>query len=176
MRGTWLALPFAFACACGGGYRLPKTAGIDPNAQVDGSLSPGRARLKHTVCDGVDLQPEYSPLDEGSIVAFLKQHGFPVRTVRERSDLVYVEFQLNPDRDEWVRLRVALLPSAPQAGLELHRALLEHGKGAWGVHRGSLAVLGPIGDLDNIVALAAKTKLACWGVLTIDCERPLRSG
>ena len=166
MRATWGLLAAAFACSCGG-YRLPRTEAIDPAAQVDGSLSLGQARLKPSVCNGVDVQPEYGTLDERSIVDFLKRRGFPLRVVRERSDLVYVELQLNPDRDEWVRLRVALLPSAPQAGFELHHAILEHGEGSWGVHRANLAVLAPAGDVDAIIAMAAKTKLACWGVLTI---------
>jgi hypothetical protein len=164
------ALVVPSACVlggCGGGYRLPKSDGIDPAAQVEGKLSLGRARLRPNVCEGVDLQPDYATLDERSIVDFLKQHHFPVRLVRERSDLTYVELQLNPDRDEWVRLRVALLPSAAQAGFELHQGMLEHGRGSWGVHRGNLAVLAPVGSLDNIVGMAAKTKLACWGVLTV---------
>ncbi len=172
MRAAWLAFVCSIGAvcslsACGGGYRIPKTEGIDPSAQVDGSLSLGKARLRPSVCEGVDLQPDYGTLDERSIVDFLKQRHFPVRIVRERSDLTYVEFQINPDRDDWVRLRVALLPSAPQAGFELHHAVLEHGPGWWGIHRGNLAVLAPPGDLDNIVAMAAKTKLACWGVLTV---------
>jgi hypothetical protein len=175
MRAAWLAFAVRFLvlssasslCACGGGVRIPKAEGIDPSAQVDGSLSLGGARLRASVCEGVDLQPDYATLDERSIVDFLKQRHFPVRLVRERSDLTYVEVQLNPDHDEWVRLRVALLPSAPQAGFELHHGMLEHGPGSWGVHRGNVAVLAPAGDLDNIVAMAAKTKLACWGVLTV---------
>jgi len=161
------ALASLASLASCGGYRLPKTEGVDPSAQVDGSLSLGEARLRRSVCEGVDLQPDYATLDERSIIDFLKQHHFPIRVVRERSDLVYVELQLNPDRDEWVRLRVALLPSAPQAGFELHHAMLEHGPGSWGIHRGNIAVLAPAGDLDNIVAMAARTKLACWGVLTV---------
>ena len=66
-----------------------------------------------------------------------------------------------------MRLRVAILPDAPAAGRDLHEAILQHGTGSWGVHRGNLAVLAPIGDPDEIVSFAAKTKLACWGVLTL---------
>jgi hypothetical protein len=62
---------------------------------------------------------------------------------------------------------VATLASAKEAGDELHRAILQNGKGSWGVHRANLAILGPIGDVGDIVALSAKTKFACWGVLTI---------
>jgi hypothetical protein len=166
MRVHWLASALALFCACGG-YRLPKTEGVDPGAQISGSMALGEMRLQPSVCAGIDLTPEYATLDEKALVDFLKKRGFPLRTVPARSDLVYVEFQLNPDRDEWVRLRVAILPSAPEAGLELHRGMLHTGRGSWGVHRGNLAVLAPVGDLSDIVAFVAKTKLACWGVLTI---------
>jgi hypothetical protein len=165
------ALAFGLALASGcGGYHLPKTEGVSGAAQVDNGVVLGAMRLRPAVCQGLDLKPEYYPLDERSVEDFLKQRGFPTRIVRARSDLVYVELQLNPNRDEWVRLRVAILPTAPQAGQELHRAMLEHGTGSWGVHRSNLAVLAPIGDTDDILAFAAKTKLACWGVLTIAGE------
>jgi hypothetical protein len=166
MRASWLAALFALLAACGG-YRLPRAQGVDPAAQIEGPMTPGAMRLKPSLCDGIDVQPDYTNLDERSVVDFLKKRGFPVRTVRARSDLVYVELQLNPDRDEWVRLRVAILQSAPQAGAELHRAELEHGTDSWGVHRSNLAVLGPAGDVGDIVAFHARTKLACWGVLSI---------
>jgi hypothetical protein len=35
------------------------------------------------------------------------------------------------------------------------------------VHRGNLAVLAPIGSMDQILEFAGRTKLACWGVLTV---------
>jgi hypothetical protein len=124
-------------------------------------------RLRPSVCSDVDVRPEYAALDEQSIVAFLKARGLPTRVEKARSDLFYVETQINPDRDEWVRLRVAILPSAAQAGQELHHAILEHGPGSWGIHRSNLAVLAPIGSVDDILAFSAKTKLACWGVLTL---------
>jgi hypothetical protein len=166
MRVPWFAGFLGLLSACGG-YRLPKTEGMDPNAQVQGSMSLGEARLQPSVCEGIDLAPDYATLDERSIVDFLKKRGFPLRQVRARSDLIYVELQLNPDRDEWVRLRVATLPSAPQAGLELHHGMLQIGEGSWGVHRSNLAVLAPPGDLNDIIAFASRTKLACWGVLTV---------
>ena len=66
-----------------------------------------------------------------------------------------------------MRLRVAILPNAAAAGEELHRGALEHGSGAWGVHRSNLAVLAPAGHPNDILAFAIRTKLACWGVLTV---------
>ena len=164
------ALAALLSVSCGGGYRLPKTEGIRAEDQVDNGVVLGATHLRPEVCRGIDVKPEYGVLDERSLLEFLKQRGFPVRTVRARSDLVLVEFQLNPDRDEWVRLRVAILPAALQAGEELHRAILEHGPGAWGIHRGNLAVLAPSGDFANILAFAGKTKVACWGVLTVAGE------
>ena len=154
--------------ACGGGgVRLPATDGVRGRDQVERGDTLGTMRLKRGVCEGVDMSPDYGTLDEQSIVAFLKARGFPLRTVRARSDLVYVEMQLNPDRDEWVRLRVAMLPGAAQAGQELHEAVLQHGAGTWGVHRANLAVLAPPGTPEDVVAFAVRTKLACWGVLTV---------
>jgi len=137
------ALAWEGGCG-GGGYRVPTTP--------------------PSVCSGVDLQPASTALDEQSLLDFLKAQGIATRTARERPDLVYVEAQLN---GKTTRLRVAILNSSPVAGRELHDALLQHGKGSWGVHRGNLAVLGPVNSPENVVAFANKTKLACWGVLTI---------
>jgi hypothetical protein len=122
-------------------------------------------RLKASVCNGESLRPEYSRLTEDALVTFLSAHGFQSQTVRARSDLLYVD--VTNAADHPVRLRVAILPNAPAAGRDLHEAILQHGTGSWGVHRGNLAVLAPIGDPDEIVSFAAKTKLACWGVLTL---------
>src|SRR5205823_3175455 len=102
---------------------------------------------------------------EGELVRFLTAHGYESKTVRARSDLVYVDV-LNAG-DHPVRLRVAILPDPPAAGKELHQAILQHGEGSWGVHRSNLAVLAPIGEPSEVVAFAVKTKLACWGVLTM---------
>jgi hypothetical protein len=157
----------ALAVAGCGGYRLPATEGVDGWAQVEHGRSLGAMRLKPDVCAGLDVKPENGTLDEQSLIAFLKARGLPTRLEKARTDLFYVETQINPDRDEWVRLRVAILPSPAQAGQELHHGILEHGSGWWGVHRANLAVLAPSGDLDKILAFVGKTKLACWGVLTV---------
>jgi hypothetical protein len=167
LSATLVSAVSALSLSCGGGYRLPATRGVSGGAQVEHGSNLGKMRLKPSVCTGVNTQPDYATLDEQALVTFLKGRGFPVRMERARSDLVYVELQLNPDTDEWVRLRVAILGSPPQAGQELHQAILEHGSGRWGIHRSNLAVLAPAGDVDEIVAFASRTKLACWGVLTI---------
>jgi hypothetical protein len=45
--------------------------------------------------------------------------------------------------------------------------MLQHGAGSWGVRRSNLAVLGPIGTMQDDLAFAGKTKLACWGVFSM---------
>ena len=161
---------FIAACVVAGcgASRLPTVRGVEPEQQVaDGRLVLGDMRLLPSVCTGVDTKPDYTTLDESTIVAFLKARGLPARIERARADLVYVEVQVNPETDEWVRLRVAMLPTPEQAGRELHDAILQHGPGSWGIHRSNLAVLGPVGSVPDIVAFVGKTKLSCWGVLTV---------
>jgi hypothetical protein len=116
----------------------------------------------------MDLSPDHRILDDRSIVEFLQKQGVPLRIARARADLMYVEIQPNPGREQWVRLRVATLASQPQAGQELYQALQQKGDGFWGVHRANIAILGPPGAMNDIVALVAKTKLACWGILTVE--------
>ena len=151
---------------CGGGSLLPATATVGV-AQVAKGTSLESARLRPDVCVGVDLAPKYTALDEHALVDFLQAGGYRARVARARADLVYVELQTGPTTGDRVRLRVALLPSSSQAGEELHRALLQHGTGWWGVHRSNLAVLAPRGTVERILDFAAKTRLACWGVLTV---------
>jgi hypothetical protein len=158
----------ALALAGCGGYRLPATEGVDGWAEVEHGRSLGAMRLKRDVCAGLDLTPEYAMLDVRSLIAFLKARGLPARIQKEeRTDLFVIETQINPDRDQWVSLRVAILGSAIPAGRELHKAILAKGPGWWGVHRSNLSVLAPSGDLESILAFVGKTKLACWGVLTV---------
>ncbi len=148
--------------------RLPRANGVDPNAQVvEGRLALGEARMQPALCQGTNVTPDYTTLDESAVLSFLKGVGLPVRLERARTDLVYVEVQINPETDEWVRLRVAVLATPVQAGRELHDAILQHGEGSWGIHRANLAVLGPEGTVDDIVRFMGKTRLSCWGVLTI---------
>ena len=147
---------------------LPKVPGVSGWDQVEHGRSLGAMRLKPAVCASTDERADVETLDESALVHFLAARGFPTRIERARADLVYVDVPTDPQRPErWVRLRVAILQSPIQAGQELHRAVLEQGNGSWGVHRSNLAVLAPVGELENILAFNGKTGLACWGVLTI---------
>jgi hypothetical protein len=131
------------------------------------TLAIGQVRLRPEVCDGVaENRPEQNRLDERAVAAFLQRQGYEVRMARARADLVYLDIT-NGGGSQPVRLRVAVLEDAHAAGKDLHNAVLQHGQGSWGVHRGNLAVLGPIGSMDQIIEFAGRTKLACWGVLTV---------
>ncbi len=134
---------------------------------VSGPMELGEARLRPEVCENVpENKPEKTTLDEKALAAFLERQGLQTTAVHERPDLVYLDVS-NAGSDKPVRLRVAILADSHAAAADLHKALLEHGSGAWGVHRGNLAVLAPIGSVDQIVEFAGHYKLACWGVLTV---------
>lgn len=131
-----------------------------PGSELD------RLRFKPGLCDGEDLRPEIARLDETSLIRFLERQNIGVRLERPRADLTYVNLT-GAGTQSPVRMRVAILASADEAGRELHQAVLQHGAGSWGVHRSNLAVLGPLGSTEDDLTFAAKTKLACWGVFTI---------
>ena len=138
---------------------------VDNLAHGSSSLRLGNSRLEPKVCDGVATSPAYAQLGPGDLADFLREQGYSFEIETARGDLKYFDVQL--PGGESMRLRVAVLGSAAEAARDLHEALLEHGRGSWGVHRSNLAVLAPIGSGQQIVELAAKTKLACWGVLTV---------
>lgn len=126
----------------------------------------GAVRLKPEVCRGIDLKPVGRPLDADDFVAFAKTQGLETRLVRARQDLVFVDV-LNAGTAAPVRFRVAILGTAGGAGHELHTALLQQGRGTWGLHRSNLAVLAPNASPDDAVVMASKLRFACWGVLMI---------
>jgi hypothetical protein len=156
---------------CGGGAPrlLAHATSVDSVADhIDGSSSdaPDRLRFKASVCDGVSLRVERGTLAPASIAAMLREAGLTVSEVPARTDLVYLDIQ-GADLARPIRLRVAVLASAEEAAQELHTALLQLGHGAWGFHRANLAVLGSSAAFEDVLVFAAKTKLACRGVLTV---------
>ena len=124
----------------------------------------GELRLRPDACNGVDLHPEYRELQVTQLIEFLRASGYELSETRARSDLSYLDLK-TPNGP--VRLRVATLDSSRAAGRDLHEAILQHGQGSWGVHRSNLAVLAPSADIEDMVAFALKSRLACWGVLTV---------
>jgi hypothetical protein len=171
LRFLPLALLAAFPLTLGCGASPPANAyltspgGGGQYLRDSGGL--GQARLRAEVCENVpENKPERTHLDEKALIAFLQRQGYEARPARARADLVYLDVT-GPGNQQPVRLRVAVLEDAHAAGKDLHNAILDHGSGSWGVHRGNLAVLAPIGSVDQIVEFAGRTKLACWGVLTV---------
>jgi hypothetical protein len=125
--------------------------------------NPASLRFKPGLCEAQELKPDGRVLSEANIIEFLNKQQLDVRIERPRSDLIYLVVS-GAGTDVPVRLRVAVLKNADEAGLELHEALLQHGPGAWGVRRSNLAVLGQTGSLDDDLTFAAKTRLSCWGM------------
>jgi hypothetical protein len=155
-----------FAGGCAGGTQSNvylETPAEDRGVIANASELADTMRFKPELCKDEPHNPEFAVLTEQSLVRFLKAHSFETREVRARGDLIYIDVVKN---GVVVRLRVAILKTAHEAGRELHDAILEHGPGSWGVHRSNLAVLGPVGSVGQIVTFVADTKLACWGVVT----------
>jgi hypothetical protein len=162
------AAAIGIGVGCSGGPRIH----VDDASSARSHLAEGgdltRARLNPDVCNGIDLAPEHGMVDVSALVAFLNAQGAKATAERARRDLAYVDVAGAGTREP-VRLRVAMLGSAEDAGPELHDALRQHGKGSWGARRGNVAVLGPLMDgPDDALAFAVRTKIACWGVLTIE--------
>lgn len=174
VAGAVVALGLLGACQSSGAARLVTKTGENaadnirtndvesPNSSANTSL--GEFVIKPDVCAGVDLRPDYAMLSVGHFEAFLTSQNIPFTRARARDDLHYLDTTID---GEGVRFRVATLTSPRDAARDLYEALLQHGKGSFGVHRSNLAVLIPIAESDrDVVGFAARTKLACWGVLT----------
>jgi hypothetical protein len=129
----------------------------------DRSTPLSRKRFKATTCAGYDLTPEKQPLTIDALKNHLKERSIEFTVTPERDDLHLFDLEFEGQK---AQLRVATLESPREAGRHLHQALLEHGQGYWGVHRGNLAVLAPAGSLDETSGFALKTGLLCWGVFT----------
>lgn len=165
----------ATACSVSGGAQLnsqptgnisARVRDVDPDDLGKGNSSRGLddTRFRREVCQDVDTRPDYSHLTAEHFLNQLKAAGLEFTVEKAREDLIYVDVKSSNGVS---RFRVATLPSAPEAGRHLHEAILQHGPGSWGVHRSNLAVLGPVGDSEQVIDFAATTKLCCWGVLTV---------
>lgn len=166
------ALALTLTGGCSGGAQLSVDA---KNQRVTHEIRPSgdsgdsvtrlsRLRVKEGACAGYDLATEQKTLTIQALKSHLNTAGIEFSVQVERDDLHL--FDLSTGKSK-ARLRVAVLPDRRQAGRHLHQALLEHGSGYWGVHRGNIAVLGPQANAKNAVQFAATTGLACWGVLTM---------
>lgn len=166
-----LAAPFAL-CACYGlqsessypDYNSSEVRkSLDtPENQPDPSIGLGTFKFKAELCGDMDTRPMMSRLTQEDFARFLEAQGQGRDAVKARSNLYWVEF---PGADGGsVKLRLAVLDSAEDAAEDLHRSLLEHGPGWWGIRRSNLAILAPKASLSEAVAFAVRYKLPCWGV------------
>ncbi|HSC85858.1 MAG TPA: hypothetical protein VLC09_01250 [Polyangiaceae bacterium] len=153
------------ASASGGvsGKSADASAKMTTDAHGGSSHRLGQVRLVEDACAGTNLKPSSELLTQRDLRALLDAKGIPYTVTVERSDLHLFDLELHGSK---TRLRVATLDSPREAGRHLHKALLEHGSGYWGVHRSNLAVLGPPADIDETIGFSLETGLACWGVLT----------
>lgn len=170
-----LSLGAVVACSVSGGTQLNvKNSGnhgslvrdVDPNDLDKGGTASGAPNLRYQkeVCQGIDLRPNYTHLTADSFLEQLKTANLEYTIEEARADLIYVDVKTGENTS---RFRVATLPSAVDAGRHLHEAILQHGRGSWGIQRSNLAVLGPIGDEDDVVEFAATSKLCCWGTIMV---------
>jgi len=168
-RAAWLGLLLA-GCGSDPGFHMADGSDYQSYVRDRSGSAPGSdlssLRFKQGLCDGQDLRPETALLNETHLIKFFEKQGVDVRVERQREDLIYLNVS-GLGTSGPVRMRVAVLKNADEAGLELHEAILQHGTGSWGVHRSNLAVLGAIGSQTDDMTFAAKAKLACWGVFTI---------
>lgn len=164
-----VALALLGGCSARGGASAD-TKSASASGEVDGAgppssqrMEPRGPRISPDACQGYDLDPDTRMLSVDDLTAHLKALGLEIKGQRERENLHLLDVTSG---GKTVRLRVATLPTTREAGRDLHIALLEHGKGYWGVHRSNLAVLATPGPDEPDEAFVRASKLPCWGVLT----------
>src|SRR6201989_1836229 len=91
-----------------------------------GTIELGHSRFRPGVCAGEELTPQYEHLDENQVVGYLERQHVDVRIQRPRAHLGYLVVSGGGSARP-VRLRVAILGRADEAGRDLHEALLQHG-------------------------------------------------
>lgn len=174
-RFAFLAACALCSAACGGldaDVSYPDYRRSDVQAQL---VTPENAespwlfmqsfRVKDDVCAGIDTAPVRRPLAHDDLVRFLSEQKKGPAELKARGNLFWFDFPGDdPDEGDVVRLRVAVLADANEAANELHKSLLEHGPGWWGLRRGNLSVLAPKAGLTEAMAFAIDNKLVCWGM------------
>jgi hypothetical protein len=149
---------------------LPSDIGpqlLTPENQRDPPIVLNRLKISPAVCDKLDTHTITSPLNQEDFTRFLEAQGVKLEARKARDNLYWYDFPNGEAApNNYVRLRLAVLPDSPHASADLHQSILEHGPGWWGVRRSNLAVLAPKASLQEALAFALKYKLPCWGMFT----------
>jgi hypothetical protein len=142
-----------------------KDASISPENEPRPGIDLQTFRVRDEVCKGLDTSVANRPLSADDLTRFLRDNGAQNVEIKARGNLVWFDFPgSDPDDGDVVRLRLAVLSDAQEAANELHKALLEHGPGWWGLRRSNLSVLAPRAGVAEAMAFAIRYKLVCWGM------------
>ncbi len=140
---------------------------LSPEQEDRPSLALGNVVVKDEVCEGIDTHTMTKPIAQDDLARFLEATGGPDVQVKARGNLYWYDFPgSDPDDGDVVRLRLAVLGTPEEAADELHKSLLQHGPGWWGLRRGNVSVLAPKAGLAEALAFALKYKLVCWGMMS----------
>jgi hypothetical protein len=163
---------------CGGGYDAgvdypDLTVDVDPHLRTPENdtgpwITLGKFKIDGTeACKGIDTHAVTQPLGQDELAKFLEKQGVKVTARKARSNLYWYDIPNGGSGSKsFIRLRLAVLDSSPNASADLHQSLLQHGPGWWGVRRSNLAVLAPKTSLREAMAFAIQYKLVCWGMFT----------
>jgi hypothetical protein len=140
---------------------------LTPENDTSPSIDLNDFVINDEACAGVVTNVELHPLAQDDLARHLAQIGSPPVEIKARGNLYWFDFPgSDPDDGDTVRLRLAVLNDASEAADELHKSLLEHGPGWWGLRRSNLSVLAPKAGLTEAIAFVLKYKLACWGMVS----------
>ena len=139
---------------------------LSPENDTGPSLTVGRFVVRDEACDELDTNVELRQIAQGDLSRHLDRIGAPPVQIKARGNLYWFDFPgTDPNDGEVVRLRVAVLGDAKEAAAELHKSLLEHGPGWWGLRRSNLSVLAPKAGVGEAMEFALQYKLPCWGMI-----------
>jgi hypothetical protein len=142
-----------------------KDASVTPENEDSPWLHLQTFRVRDDVCKGIDTSTQTKTLSYDDLSRHLRSIKAPNIEIKARGNLYWFDFPgADPEDGDIVRLRLAVLEDAKEAAIELHKSLLEHGPGWWGLRRSNLSVLAPKAGTAEAMAFAIRWKLICWGM------------
>lgn len=141
---------------------------VSPELDSDPSISLNEFMFADQACEGLDTGTSTKVLAQDDFSRHLERIGAPPVQIKARGNLYWFDFPGDdPEDGDLVRLRLAVLNDSKEAADELHKALLEHGPGWWGLRRSNLSILAPKTGLSEAVRFAVRYKLVCWGMMSV---------